>query len=148
MGCKAVAFSRCGRNSSVVYVVCFRQETACEMRISDWSSDVCSSESRRRGKEIGAHVRRYATFEIAIAGKHSGRDNVITVDRLADRRCQWAAVADAGGAAIADQIEADSIQMLLQASFGKVVGHQLRSDERRVGKEWVSTCRSRWAAEH
>src|SRR3546814_17304150 len=25
---------------------------------------------------------------------------------------------------------------------------QLRSEERRVGKEWVSTCRSRWSPEH
>src|SRR3546814_12312076 len=25
---------------------------------------------------------------------------------------------------------------------------EYRSDERRVGKEWVSTCRSRWAADH
>src|SRR3546814_12209275 len=24
----------------------------------------------------------------------------------------------------------------------------LRSEERRVGKEWVSTCRSRWSADH
>src|SRR3546814_8453604 len=55
----------------------------------------------------------------------------MTVDRLADRRRQWAAVADAGGAAIADQIEADRIQMLLQASFGKVVGHHLRTRSKR-----------------
>src|SRR3546814_13475483 len=87
---------------------------------------------RRRGKEIGAHVRRYATFEIAIAGQHSGRDNVITVDRLADRRCQWAAVADAGGAAIADQMESDSIS----------------TEERRVGKEGGSRWRSRWSPDH
>src|SRR3546814_8343950 len=26
------------------YIVCFKQKTAYEMRISDWSSDVCSSE--------------------------------------------------------------------------------------------------------
>src|SRR3546814_15023224 len=29
-----------------------------------------------------------------------------------------------------------------QASAGKV---EVRSEERRVGKEWVSTCRSRWS---
>src|SRR3546814_21152618 len=32
---------------------CFRQKTACEMRISDWSSDVCSSDLR----EIAARGR-------------------------------------------------------------------------------------------
>src|SRR3546814_6474524 len=30
--------------SSVVYVFFFKQKTAYEMRISDWSSDVCSSD--------------------------------------------------------------------------------------------------------
>src|SRR3546814_6841723 len=29
----------------------FKQKTAYEMRISDWSSDVCSSELRRRAKQ-------------------------------------------------------------------------------------------------
>src|SRR3546814_10531050 len=28
----------------VVYIFCFKQKTAYEMRISDWSSDVCSSD--------------------------------------------------------------------------------------------------------
>src|SRR3546814_17187714 len=27
-------------------------------------------------------------------------------------------------------------------------GREIRSEERRVGKEWVSTCRSRWSPEH
>src|SRR3546814_2297794 len=28
------------------------------------------------------------------------------------------------------------------------IGYALRSEERRVGKEWVSTCRSRWSPDH
>src|SRR3546814_8047690 len=28
----------------VIYIFCFKQKTAYEMRISDWSSDVCSSD--------------------------------------------------------------------------------------------------------
>src|SRR3546814_9502512 len=28
----------------VLYIFCFKQKTAYEMRISDWSSDVCSSD--------------------------------------------------------------------------------------------------------
>src|SRR3546814_2107005 len=32
-----------------VYVFFFKQKTAYEMRISDWSSDVCSSDLRLRG---------------------------------------------------------------------------------------------------
>src|SRR3546814_7406087 len=34
--------------SLLVYVCFFKQKTAYEMRISDWSSDVCSSDLRRR----------------------------------------------------------------------------------------------------
>src|SRR3546814_16065949 len=32
--------------------------------------------------------------------------------------------------------------------FAAVIGPQLRSEERRVGKECVSTCRSRWSPYH
>src|SRR3546814_13474649 len=40
---------------SVVYLVVFffKQKTAYEMRISDWSSDVCSSDLQRDRAEIG-----------------------------------------------------------------------------------------------
>src|SRR3546814_16193266 len=37
---------------------------------------------------------------------------------------------------------------LLGALAMTVVGTMLRSEERRVGKEWVSTCRSRWEPSH
>src|SRR3546814_10006277 len=40
------------------YVYCFEQKTAYEMRISDWSSDVCSSDLRCCRKLLfGAAVR-------------------------------------------------------------------------------------------
>src|SRR3546814_15061456 len=53
--------------------------------------------------------------------------------------------------------EADAVAALddaawlarVQRAFGWRVGEFLgRSEERRVGKEGVSTCRSRWSAEH
>src|SRR3546814_3283817 len=34
----------------------FKQKTAYEMRISDWSSDVCSSDLNRRGRERPGHA--------------------------------------------------------------------------------------------
>src|SRR3546814_4525164 len=61
----------------IVYMFCrlvcfffFKQKTAYEMRISDWSSDVCSSDLRGRRKlgrrekiklahELGWHMGRY-----------------------------------------------------------------------------------------
>src|SRR3546814_5342761 len=45
----------CGDCFIVVYVFFFKQKTAYEMRISDWSSDVCSSDLvvAQQGAEFG-----------------------------------------------------------------------------------------------
>src|SRR3546814_1291662 len=54
----------------IVFFFFFKQKTAYEMRISDWSSDVCSSDLREgrdefatgfAGEQVGGHLR----FEIA-----------------------------------------------------------------------------------
>src|SRR3546814_9496325 len=41
----------------VMFVVFFKQKTAYEMRISDWSSDVCSSDLLMAKDILGAHAR-------------------------------------------------------------------------------------------
>src|SRR3546814_4966677 len=84
----------------------FKQKTAYEMRISDWSSDVCSSDL------LGGPARRTVNFAI-FAGCAGPQDKAVA--EAWDHR-----VADAQG----------------------------RSEERRVGKECVSTCRSRWSPYH
>src|SRR3546814_5324169 len=38
--------------------------------------------------------------------------------------------------------------IVLQARVRRILGHGTRSEERRVGKECVSTCRSRWSPYH
>src|SRR3546814_5401303 len=94
----------------------FKQKTAYEMRISDWSSEVCSSDlpgplavADRHDLQFLVPGRAAPGDEVADPGPHErpgkGRD-----------------VADKPG--------------------GR------RSDERRVGKECVSTCRSRWSPYH
>src|SRR3546814_6928897 len=83
----------------------FKQKTAYEMRISDWSSDVCSSDL------LVAH--RLHLFAAAIFGGVGHRM-----------------------AAIAIGLELEQNRPLA------------RSEERRVGKECVSTCRSRWSPYH
>src|SRR3546814_1322184 len=77
----------------------FKQKTAYEMRISDWGSDVCSSD--------------------------------LTVS-----------VPNASAAA-----KPDAEQMAYKLKQGRLLCG-LRSEERRVGKECVSTCRSRWSPYH
>src|SRR3546814_136116 len=55
-----------------------------EMRISDWSSDVCSSDLRR-GKPEGGDGNRDGEFEIVARGRerHCRRARIIALDQLA-----------------------------------------------------------------
>src|SRR3546814_8316982 len=46
----------CGILSCVVVFFFFKQKTAYEMRISDWSSDVCSSDLHRAGRPAVAEA--------------------------------------------------------------------------------------------
>src|SRR3546814_1847836 len=90
----------------VYFFFFFKQKTAYEMRISDWSSDVCSSD---------------------LADSPWTYERVIELfPRLAER---------AGN--MGNQLSGGEQQMLA-----------VRSEERRVGKECVSTCRSRWSPYH
>ena len=64
---------------------------------------------RRRRKIVRLHQRIDAAFEVAVAAEHRRDDQVFLLHGLRDGFRQRAAVADAGGAAVADQIE---IQLL------------------------------------
>src|SRR3546814_7184867 len=75
----------------------FKQKTAYEMRISDWSSDVCSSD----------------------------------LIRLSMRKSPWTMLVSSPG-----------------GMWARSHSTSRRSEERRVGKECVSTCRSRWSPYH
>src|SRR3546814_4750561 len=99
----------------------FKQKTPYEMRISDWSSDVCSSD-----------------LFLPENAARSRRD---------DRRRMRAAV-DFG--AQARERERTDRQGADDADFGDADRRRLgeRSEERRVGKECVSAFRSRWSPYH
>src|SRR3546814_12039745 len=47
-----------------------------------------------------------------------------------------------------DQAVEQLLQNIADTEGATVRVHMVRSAERRVGKEWGSTCRSRWAAKH
>src|SRR3546814_13893695 len=112
------------------------------MRISDWSSDVCSSDLKRtfsiqtpfRSAEP-AHRRRprseYATCQIQHC--HEPGEAVTFIRRK--RRIVLKTAVD--GSARADDARNISDRHCR-------ISHQ-RSDERRVGKEWVRPGRSRWS---
>src|SRR3546814_12033798 len=101
------------------------------MRISDWSSDVCSSDLQVR---LRAHRLGLGNAPVRLAAATSVRDILTTL----------------GDGAAPALLIIDSIQTmhsdLLEGAPGTV--SQVRSEERRVGKEGVSTCRSRWSPYH
>src|SRR3546814_14031415 len=99
------------------------------MRISDWSSDVCSSDLAADLRLVAYAAEAHA-HEIAAGGPG---------DRLAER-----GLADARRA---DQAKDRSLDLLHALLNREIFENPLldRSEERRVGKECGSTCRSRWA---
>src|SRR3546814_14208811 len=99
------------------------------MRISDWSSDVCSSDLpgptrlchqtyQGRRKET---LSRWAD-DMSTSKKPSAREEL-------------------------ERIEDALVDSILNAS-GDALRAELRSEERRVGKECCSTCRSSWSRFH
>src|SRR3546814_17216854 len=98
------------------------------MRISDWSSDVCSSDLvqthlTRIDEELAVSVDAQLAHGICLVAAH-GLD--AAADALRDLRHRQPLRQQPDHPALA---------------FG-------RSEERRVGKECVSTCRSRWSPYH
>ena len=88
-------------------------------------------DQRRRGEIVGAHVGVDAAFEVAVAGQHRGGDQIVLVDRFGNLRRQRAGIADAGGAAEADEVEAELVEILLQAGLLEIFGDDLRAGRER-----------------
>src|SRR3546814_14283467 len=97
------------------------------MRISDWSSDVCSS-------DLNAS-RACEMYDEAKNGTCSSDDDEGDAVGVIE--------GDEG-----DNGEADGDFNCVDARAGPPEIVTGRSEERRVGKECVSTCRSRWSPYH
>src|SRR3546814_18019958 len=97
------------------------------MRISDWSSDVCSADLGQVGHRLHIVLGQFAEYDAAVEIEHvCGTED------------------DPGGAHEGDPargfIDAREAEEFADATAGP---GQARSEERRVGKGWVSTWRSR-----
>ena len=97
----------------------------------DASGERKGHDQRRRHEEVRLDVLMHARFEISIAGKNRGRDQIVFVDRLLDLRMERAGVADAGRATVADEIESELIEIRLQSGLGEVIGDDARSRRER-----------------
>src|SRR3546814_15313582 len=109
------------------------------MRISDWSSDVCSSDLFGPVIQFGAG----GPDAVLASGTDRGMDlpplNGFLASQLIERSRAWRRV-------LAPQISGAATEAVQQAlvQVSELIS-ELRSEERRVGKECVSTCRSRWS---
>src|SRR3546814_18314375 len=101
------------------------------MRISDWSSDVCSSDLLP-----SSPARAYGLLLAAIRDP----DPVIFMEPKRIYRQYKEVVPDDG--------EALPLDVCYVLRDGSDITLVTRSEERRVGKECVSTCRSRWSTYH
>src|SRR3546814_8913286 len=66
------------------YFFFFKQKTAYEMRISDWSSDVCSSDLRPRRGGAGPDVGRTSRL-ITGTSERLSQPSASSLNRLGDR---------------------------------------------------------------
>src|SRR3546814_17499440 len=107
------------------------------MRISDWSSDVCSSDlfhgEFRLAPPLGQHGKPAIMFSIGLGH-----------DAFGDFKLEHEREGSPPGPPLRFGQPTDQQR---GADIIRQVGY-VRSEERRVGKECVSTCRSRWSPYH
>src|SRR3546814_5058837 len=118
MGMKDWSEEMCDADVSELMIF-FKQKTAYEMRISDWSSDVCASDLLLSFAS-GDGEQAYPII-----------DNMVKVQEM-----------------LGDRLGDDVHMYTITTKPEVYTAESLRSEERRVGKECVSTCRSRWSLYH
>src|SRR3546814_13679029 len=121
------------------------------MRISDWSSDVCSSDLLRLTDDLG-FGSDYGLFQSCqVVGQAAARLSIPASVALqpAAPGCLNPALGGAVGPALGASAPAllGGLARLYGIADVGVPGDR-RSEERRGGKEGVSTCRSRWSPAH
>src|SRR3546814_17679240 len=126
------------------------------MRISDWSSDVCSSDLAERGRAVARErgFQRLGEHRLLVLGVVAVPRG--TEDGSADLEGMGlpdpSPVVVGGRPPMGGEVDAEAFSYLFDDRVRLVLEGELgleglrdapRSEERRVGKEGVSTCRSR-----
>src|SRR3546814_14501520 len=111
----------------------FKQKTAYEMRISDWSSDVCSSDLSAKTFVETGHLTTSIQQTLIAAGPGRMRGGI-------NIQCHRVAFLAPGGASLERRaighLDRDEVIIGMRVLFHS-------SEERTVGKACVSTCNSR-----
>src|SRR3546814_5562577 len=126
-----------------IFFFFFKQKTAYEMRISDWSSDVCSSDLSvivMSALDVGAEERGHP--ELLGDALHSD-DLIDGLVHVVDPPLLVVQVDAGDRAGVERSLHAWQHREVLEEHV--LVEPAERSEERRVGKACVSTCRSRWS---
>src|SRR3546814_13800828 len=104
------------------------------MRISDWSSDVCSSDLIDGAWRVNQWLKKAVLLSFRLNDMmpmEGGPGGGTWWDKVPSKFAGW------------------SENRFRAAGFRAVPGSIVRrSEERRVGKECVSTCRARWSPAH
>src|SRR3546814_15987129 len=132
-----------------VYCVCwiilfffFKQKTAYEMRISDWSSDVCSSDLSTDVASLGLETAQGLVLTTAFDVDQNDATKEFSA-RFKERDGSNPTMVQAGVySAVLHYLKA------VEATGPTDADPVMRSGERRGGTECVSTCRSRWSPNH
>src|SRR3546814_19165925 len=110
------------------------------MRISDWSSDVCSSDLHALVNNAGIH--RQGPSEAFDLGTFEAVLRTNALGAFAGCQAAYPHLLAAGGGVIVNiGSHYDKMGVKYNAAY-------CRSEERRGGKEGVSKCRSRWSPYH
>src|SRR3546814_13507435 len=112
------------------------------MRISDWSSDVCSSDLDARAAGLAVVPLKGVALH-ALELYAPGERPMADIDLLVREGDAGMAVAMLQGLGYVESYAQWKHRVFKPADGQPVPG--LRSEERRVGKECVSTCKSRWS---
>src|SRR3546814_14123138 len=112
------------------------------MRISDWSSDVCSSDLKAvtdaKDKAAKDAEKRLAKVDAELAGKLAAAESDIGAARTSAMAEIEAVAAEAAGDLVA-KLSGVKVAAADAKAAVKEIGRA------RVGKECGSTCRSRWS---
>src|SRR3546814_17946659 len=120
----------------------FKQKTADELRSSDWSSDVCSSDLKlaREANEKKTQDEKISELRQRDANLRNAANQLVTTEQSYDTslRGGWPNF-------ISGWLPSPETGAFNKNAAALLDAGQARSEERRVGKECVSTCRSRWS---